>query len=701
MSRRTSAYEVMTISRVAAFFHSAPRLGPFTTSVRKRGRKRLISAAQFPTSVVGQTDERGEAFLRRDGEEREDLHGLAEAHFVREDEVAAAGRHAVEPRHARLLVFAELPVEDLGIQLGTDRRTQHAVVVQLQAQEIDRHGAGQFRSRVRPVIRRVARDADDLGVGIVVRAGQIRDDRLKRGGQTPQGVRDPHEMPVEDGGRQVFFAFRSRRGQVVPADRRAARAQAHAELEPVRTGTAERRPQRQAGIPARERGKPGAEQEIASFAFPARDHFLDEHADRLPVAQTVHDRRPGHGAFRAVRESEMDQLLVALFLLARVAEPEHRGMAGRAEARGVGRAELIAVVEHHGELQRAVVEKTPVVDRAELAFAHLHARGRQDADGQVLRRQQKLRRLVVARLNGRAQEIADPRHVVAGGQPPVFAEHADPAAAASGDDLHVLQRQGRVFDQDGRPQQASRAEFFEQEHGRGLFRVDDDPLVLMRKTRESGQAVEELGALFRRERQRLMLQLLGVDREEPDDLAVLRREGSEAERGGRLVEMKLAEIGLVARVGARPADQIHMQMHIFPLARGVRKLGFGFDLDVGGMFAQKLRQEFGDPDEPESGELRRQIRQLRFLVLLDRVFGMVQGGRHRVRTESGEFAAAGACAGKWAVREAPDLGVRHHAVRVPADGAKHPAFDLVAAEQTAAVQDLLRFLEHFFRTRRD
>ena len=38
--------------------------------------------------------------------------------------------------------------------------------------------------------------ADDFGVGLVVRAGQIRDDRLKRGGQTPQGVRDPHEMPV-------------------------------------------------------------------------------------------------------------------------------------------------------------------------------------------------------------------------------------------------------------------------------------------------------------------------------------------------------------------------------------------------------------------------------------------------------------------------------------------------------------------------
>ena len=35
-------------------------------------------------------DQRGEAFLRRDGEEREDLDGLAEAHFVREDEIAAA-----------------------------------------------------------------------------------------------------------------------------------------------------------------------------------------------------------------------------------------------------------------------------------------------------------------------------------------------------------------------------------------------------------------------------------------------------------------------------------------------------------------------------------------------------------------------------------------------------------------------------------
>ena len=489
-------------------------------------------------------------------------------------------------------------MEDFRVELGVFRRIQNAVVVQFQAQKIDWHGPGQLRGGVRPVICRVARDADDFGVGIVVRAGQVRDDRLERSGQSPQGVGNPHEIPAGTGRRQIGFAFRGRGRQVVPADSCAARGQAHAELEPVGPGPAERRPQRQAVVPACERGEFRVEQEIAPFAFPARDHFLDEHADRLPVVQPVHDRRTGRGAFRAVREPEMDQLLMAERFLLRVAEPEHGGVSVRAEPRGVGRAELAAVVEHHGELERAVFEKMPVVDRAEFAFAHLHAGGRQDADGKVLCRQQDLRRLVVARLDGRPQEIADPGHVVAGGQPPVFAEHPDPAAAASGDDLHVLQRQGRPLDQDGGPEQAAGAEFFEQKYGCGLFRVDDDPLSLVDKPCESWQAVEEFGALFRRERQRLTFQLFGVDREESDDLTVLRRECREAERGGRFVEMELAEIGLVAGIDARPADQVHVEMHVFPFARGVRELVLGLNLDVRGVFPQKLGQELGYPDEP-------------------------------------------------------------------------------------------------------
>ena len=88
-------------------------------------------------------------------------------------------------------------------------------------------------------------------------------------------------------------------------------------------------------------------------------------------------------------------------------------------------------------------------------------------------------------------------------------------------------------------------------------------------------------------------------------------------------------------------------------------------------------------------------------MLLDRVFGMVQRRSHRMRTESGELAAACAGAGERAVRETSDLRVRHHAVRIAADGAKDPAFDLMAAEQTAAVQDLLGLLEHFLGACRD
>ena len=62
----------------------------------------------------------------------------SEDDFVGEDQVAAAPGHAGEPRHAGLLIFAELAVEDGGIELGTRRRIQNAVVVQLQAEEIDR-----------------------------------------------------------------------------------------------------------------------------------------------------------------------------------------------------------------------------------------------------------------------------------------------------------------------------------------------------------------------------------------------------------------------------------------------------------------------------------------------------------------------------------------------------------------------------------
>ena len=123
----------------------------------------------------------------------------------------------------------------------------------------------------------------------------------------------------------------------------------------------------------------------------------------------------------------------------------------------------------------------------------------------------------------------------------------------------------------------------------------------------------------------------------------LRREGSEAERGGRLVEMKLAEIGLVARIGPRAADKVYMEMHSFPFARRVRELRAGLDFDVGGMFPQKLGQELGDSDKPEPGELDRQIRQPRFFVFLDGIFRVVQGSGHRMRTESGELATAGAC----------------------------------------------------------
>lgn len=260
---------------------------------------------------------------------------------------------------------------------------------------------------------------------------------------------------------------------------------------------------------------------------------------------------------------------------------------------------------------------------------------------------------------------------------------------------------GRSLHQDRRPQEATRAELFQQEGGGSLFRVDYDPLSAARETREAGQAVEEFGALFRRERQRLMLQLLGVDGEEADDLAVLLREHLLPERGGRLVEMKLAQIGLVAGVGTRAADQVHVKMDVLPFARSVREFGFALDLHVGGALPQEVGQEFGYSHETQSGELDGQVGERRLLVLLDRVFGVVQGSGHRMRAEAGEFAAAGARPGERAVREAADFGVRDDPVLVAADGAKDPAFDLMAAEQPSRVQDLLGLLEHFPGTGRN
>ena len=645
--------------------------------------------------------EGGEPEPRGGCEEREDLDGLAEAHFVGQDEVAAAAGHAVEPGDAGLLVATELAVEDLGVDLGRLRGFVDAVVVELQAQEIGRDGPGEFGGRVRPVIRRVAGDADDLGVGIVVGAREIRDDRLERGGETAERRGDPHETFRQDRRRQEVFALHGGVGQIAPADRAVAGGQADGEFEPVGSLAPDRGPEREPRGVADQGRELGVQQEFASFALPPGDDLLDEHADGFAVLQTVDRGRAARGAFHPAREPEMHEFVLAERLLAGVAEPEDGGTGRGAEPCGVCGAQRPAVVEHHAQFERAVVQEMPVVERAELAFAHLHPGGRDDADREVFRVQQHARRLVVARLDGRPQEIAQPGDVAPGGDPPVFAEHAGPAAAPPGNDLHVLQRQRHAPFHDGGTEQVAGPEFFEQEDGGGEFGVDDDALSGAGKTCEAGQAVEEFGGELGRQRQPLVFLRLGVDREVADDLAVLLREVLEPERRGGFVEMELAQVREVACVGPRAVDQVHAQMQVLPFARGVREFVPGVELHVCRVVAEEFGEEFGQADVTQPGELGREVGQGSFLVFLDGVFRVIQRGGHGVRAEPRELAAAGARAGERAVREPPDLRVGDEPVRVAADRAEHAGLDFMAAEQTPVVEDVLGLLEDLFRAGRD
>ena len=117
----------MTRSRAAtASANRLPRArsAPWWTCTRSCGANRAASRCQLPTSDIGQTSRLGPAPRRGRpslGEQREQLHRLAEAHVVGEDAAESGAVQEVEPGQAALLVRAQLAVEQSGTGIAASR----------------------------------------------------------------------------------------------------------------------------------------------------------------------------------------------------------------------------------------------------------------------------------------------------------------------------------------------------------------------------------------------------------------------------------------------------------------------------------------------------------------------------------------------------------------------------------------------------
>ena len=327
---------------------------------------------------------------------------------------------------------------------------------------------------------------------------------------------------------------------------------------------------------------------------------------------------------------------------------------------------MAVVIKQDLDFECAVNPQTSIEKRFESALGHSHVPCFNDLHGEPFGLDQNRRGLSVARLHRGPQEIPDPRHIRLRTDPPVFPKHSHPASCPAGNHFHILQRQRNALDNDRGTENASASGVLHQKRGFGMVLVNHDLLLHPEEALKINQTVKELGSLLGIQGEFCPV-LLGVDGKVADDLPVLLRKRIQLKRNRQIFpEMKLTQIIQISGIIPVVPAESHGKKGPLPLARHVRKIGFGIDGNGGFRRIENLLEKFRKSGKFQSGILRGTVCDL-LLLRFDRVLRMMQACGHGVTAESIRIRLAGTGSGIWAIRKALHL----HAGDVPLGIAEH------------------------------